>query len=234
MGKWEAVPNSMQNLSSPISALLFDMDGVLVHSTPLHCRSWEIYLTRHGIDPVGIEGRMLGLHNEELVGNLFGEHLSRDERRQHGKAKETLYRQLMAPVLEQYLVPGVREFLELHKHLPAAVVSNAESENIDMVLDVAGLRRYFPVVVDGGQVERPKPFPDIYLRAAALLGVQPVQCLVFEDSVAGITAGNAAQMQVVGLRTSLTQLPPVDLAIDDFHAPGLQEWLVARYQSATC
>jgi beta-phosphoglucomutase len=61
-----------------------------------------------------------------------------------------------------------------------------------------------------------------------LLNTPPGHCAVFEDSVAGITAGNAAQMRVVGIRTSLRQLPPVDLAIDDFRAPELQVWLGAR------
>jgi beta-phosphoglucomutase len=112
--------------------------------------------------------------------------------------------------------------------VPSAVVSNAEPENIAMLLDGAGLRRYFPTVVDGHQVQRPKPFPDIYLRAGELLNVPASGCVVFEDSVTGITAGVAAKMRVVGLRTTLTELPPVDLAIDDFTSTELRRWLDGR------
>ena len=208
------------------------MDGVLLNSTALHTVAWEMYLTRQGIDPTGIPGgmeaRMLGLRNEELVGQLFGEHLTAEERRHHGIEKERLYRELMTPVLDEHLVPGVREFLEQHKGMPTAVVSNAETANIDMLLDHAGLRAYFPTIVDGHQVARPKPFPDIYLRAAKLLGAEPARCVVFEDSATGIAAGLAAGMPVVGLRTSLRELPPVDLAIDDFRAPELAHWLNSR------
>jgi beta-phosphoglucomutase-like phosphatase (HAD superfamily) len=93
------------------------------------------------------------------------------------------------------------------------------------------LRRYFDAVVDGYQVTRPKPFPDIYLRAAELLGAAPENCIVFEDSHAGIEAGRRAGMRVAGLRTTLAELPPVDFSMDDFLAPGLTQWIHAETTS---
>ena len=69
--------------------------------------------------------------------------------RAHGAAKERLYRELMAGSIDQALVPGVREFLERYAGAPFGVATNAEPENVDFVLDTAGLRRYFQVVVDG-------------------------------------------------------------------------------------
>ena len=213
----------------PVSpaALLFDMDGVIVNSTPLHVQSWKIYLGLQGIDATDIERRMLGLRNEELVGQLFGEHLTWEERTRHGEAKEALYRELMAPVLEAHLVPGLREFLTLHAATPMAVVSNAERANIDFVLDEARLRPYFRVIVDGTQVVRPKPFPDSYLKAAEMLQADPGDCVVFEDSEAGITAGLAAGARVVGLKTTLSAIPQAHLAVDDFTSVELAEMFVS-------
>src|SRR5258708_36803838 len=102
-----------------------------------------------------------------------------------------------------------------------AVASNAEPANLDMVLDGAGLRSHFRVVVDGQQVDRPKPFPDVYLRAAALLGVSPRKCIVFEDSPAGVEAGRSAGMRGVGVPTHSAALRDVDLPIRDFGDPKL-------------
>ena len=81
------------------------------------------------------------------------------------------------------------------------------------MLDGADLRRYFDVVVDGHQVRRPKPFPDVYERAAELLGVSPANCVVFEDSPTGIEAAKAAGTRVVGVQTHTAELPAVDLRL---------------------
>ena len=82
------------------------------------------------------------------------------------------------------LVPGLREFLERHRDLPMAVATNAEPENIAFVLDAdRSAASISEAVVDGHQVARPKPYPDVYLRAAEILGVEPAKCVVFEDSI---------------------------------------------------
>jgi len=122
-------------------------------------------------------------------------------------------------------VPGLRRFVESHRDTPMGIASNAEPENIDILLDRAGLRPYFRVVVDGHQVRNPKPYPDIYLRAAELLGVAPRNCIVFEDSHSGVAAAVSAGMRVIGLRTTEANLPGTHLTIDDFDSTGLDSWL---------
>jgi beta-phosphoglucomutase-like phosphatase (HAD superfamily) len=76
-------------------------------------------------------------------------------------------------------------------------------------------------------VDRPKPLPDVYLRAAALLHVNPGNCIVFEDSPAGIEVGRAAGMRVVGVQTHSADLRGVDLSIRDFEDPKLEAWLIS-------
>jgi HAD superfamily hydrolase (TIGR01509 family) len=206
--------------------LLFDMDGVLVHSMPLHTLAWERYLQGLGLHIEDLERRMHGKRNSELVADLIDPNLSEDVVFAHGAEKERVFREMMLEEgIEKYRVPGVTEFLERHKDLPMAIGSNAEPANIDFTLDHFGLRPYFCVTVNGHQVDRPKPFPDIYLKAAELLGLEPGQCIVFEDSPTGVAAGLAAGMRVVGVETTPTQFQGVSLCIEDFTDPALEKWL---------
>lgn len=210
------------------TALLFDMDGVIIDSTALHVDSWKKYLAERGIEADNLQQRMLGKHNAELVLDLFaGRELSDELIFQHGARKEALYREMLRPVFQEKLVPGVIDFIRRHRQQPMAVASNAEPANLDLILELAGVRDCFGAVVDGQQVSRPKPHPDIYLRAAGLLGTQPEHCIVFEDSATGIAAARAAQMRVVALKTTVDAFEGVDLDIVDFLDPGLEKWLAA-------
>ena len=209
-------------------AMIFDLDGVLVHSMPLHVIAWQQYLEALGVPAERLKARMHGRRNAELVRDLFGSDLADDEVFEHGAAKERLFREMMRKDPAPYRVPGVIEFLERHKDLPKAVASNAEPANIDFILDTFDLRRFFPVTIDGFQVSRPKPFPDIYLKATERLDAKPENCIVFEDSQTGVTAGCAAGMRVVGVETTPAELEGVQLKIADFLDPQLEPWLAAQ------
>jgi beta-phosphoglucomutase-like phosphatase (HAD superfamily) len=112
--------------------------------------------------------------------------------------------------------------------MPMAVATNAEAPNVDFVLGEGDLRRFFRAVVDGDQIERPKPDPEVYLRAAALLGVPSVNCVIFEDSKTGIQAGRAARAHVVAVNAAapVSELPQVEMSVRDFLDPGLEQWLL--------
>lgn len=202
------------------------MDGVLVDSTAMHVEAWRVYLNGHGLAVDDLADRMLGKHNDELVRDLFPAHLLTDELiTGHGTQKEALYREMMSPVLQEKLVPGVCDFIRQHQNVAMGVASNAEPANVDFVLELAGLRRYFRAIASGQDVERPKPSPDIYLKVADMLGYTPEECVVFEDSLTGVRAARAAGAKVVGLCTTLPSLEDVDLAIRDFLDPRLEAWL---------
>ncbi|MGC8794288.1 MAG: HAD family hydrolase [Bryobacteraceae bacterium] len=212
-----------------VQALIFDLDGVIVDSNPVHVRAWERYLAAHGrLLPPHPETLIFGRHNDEIVRAVFGDHLDPAEVAAHGAAKEALYRKLMRPLLAGRLVPGVVEFVRRWSCLPLALASNAERANVEFVLEESGLRRFFRVVLDGWQIHAPKPDPAIFLEAARLLGVPSARCVIFEDSPAGVAAARAAGAQVVGLLTTYKELPGVDLAVRDFRDPELERWLQAR------
>jgi beta-phosphoglucomutase len=212
-------------------ALVFDLDGVIIDSMPLHTEAWRVYLERLGISGSDIENQMHGRRNDEIVRTLIDANLPPDEVFRHGAEKERLFREMMLPQLERHIVPGIRSFLERTNGTPRAVASNAEPANIDFVLDGAGLRRYFPVVVDGQQVDRPKPWPDVYLRAAELLQTAPGNCIIFEDSPTGIAAARAAGGRVAGIATHTKTLADTDVLARDFCDPILPPWL-ERQQAA--
>ncbi len=202
------------------------MDGVIVDSNPLHRLVWAEYNRRNGLATTeDMQRRMYGMRNDDIVRDYYGAGLSDEEVFARGAAKESLYREMLKPQLDQTLVPGVREFLEKHESLPKAVATNAEPANLDFVLDETGLRRFFRAAIDGHQVHNPKPHPEVFLRAAEALGISPDECVVFEDSYAGVQAGIAAGMRVVGLSTTHAELPGVSLLIPDFRSPELEPWL---------
>jgi beta-phosphoglucomutase family hydrolase len=210
-------------------ALVFDVDGVIVDSHGVHSVAWCEYFRRCGREkPEDFDARMFGRRNDDIVRYAFGSDLEPAEIERHGAEKEKVYREMMGPVLRAHLVPGLERFLERHREMPMAIASNAETENVDFVLDGGGLRKFFRAVVDGHQVERPKPDPEMYLCAASLLGVSPEQCVVFEDSKAGIQAARAAGARVVAVNAAApaSELPRVEMRVRDFLDPGLDQWLL--------
>jgi HAD superfamily hydrolase (TIGR01509 family) len=217
-----------QNLQVPPGiAFIFDMDGVVIESTDIHTQAWEIYLTRHGINPDGVMARMLGKRNDQIVHHIWGNHLPPDEVERHGADKEQLYRDMMAPVFDAHIVGGVGAFMAAARQagIPCALATNAEPGNVEFVLDRTGLRPHLLAIVDGHQVEHPKPHPEVFLTAAARIGADPRNCVIFEDSPGGLQAARAAGARVVAVLTTLSEAPQADLAIQDFLDPRLLPWL---------
>jgi beta-phosphoglucomutase len=208
------------------------MDGVIVDSNPLHRESWAAFNRRYGLETTeAMLQRMYGKRNDDIVRDFFGDQLPPEEVAARGRAKEQLYREMVTDRIEEILLPGLRRFLEMHHGTPMGIASNAEPENINFLLDRAGLRSCFRVVVDGHQVRNPKPHPDIYLRAAELLGVAPCNCIVFEDSHSGVAAAVAAGMRVIGLSTTEVNLPGTHISIDNFLSTDLDQWLRSQSPS---
>jgi len=135
--------------------------------------------------------------------------------------KEVLYRQKFACCREP--LPGLLRLLEQARALGIlmAVASAAPPDNIPFILDELGLRRYFKAVVNGQDVKHGKPHPEIFLKAAHALGIEPASCLVFEDALSGIEAARRAGMDAVMLCTTIDAQevagqPHVLCAVPDF------------------
>src|SRR5258708_38707835 len=125
-------------------ALILDLDGVVVDSTPVHALAWQRYLEALGIHKEELVSRMHGRRNDEIVREFVGAHLNAKQIFEHGAAKERLYREMMAPELMLSLVPGITQFLDRASGVPVALATNAERANADFVLVGACLRSRFP------------------------------------------------------------------------------------------
>jgi beta-phosphoglucomutase len=209
------------------SALIFDMDGVLVDNDEFHYRSFEIFCEKYNINltPELYNTKITGRTNEMILKFLFGDSITPQRIHDLAYEKEAIYRD----IFKAHIKPanGLMELLEraYKKNIPCAVASNGPFENIDFVLDETEMRKYFKVIVNATMVKEGKPAPDIYLKAAELLGYSTDNCVVFEDSPTGIKAARAAKIKVIGLNTTHEdhELKDVEFIVKDFTDKKLLE-----------
>lgn len=203
-------------------AAIFDMDGVIADTNPYHTIAWREYYQRNGkpLSDADFVKHVSGNHNRAIARHLFeGKDLTDAEAYQIGDEKEALFRELYAPHIVP--VPGIPAFLKVLKAagIKTAVATSAPVENLDFVMEKLGLRDYFDVLLHEKLVSRPKPDPEIYQKAMSMLGVDPADSVIFEDSMTGIKAARAAGAYVVGVTTTHTpeELAEVaDFVIQDF------------------
>lgn len=218
---------------APGLAFLFDMDGVIIDSNPLHREAWTAFNRRYGLETTdAMHERMYGKRNDEIVRMYYGEALPDAEVFARGAAKEALYREMLHGRLEGMLVPGLRDFLEAHRGVPMGLASNAEPANVELIVEEADIREFFQAIVDGHQVVNPKPDPEIYLKVAEILRIAPANCIVFEDSNTGVEAALAAGMRVVGIRTTHGHLSGTSITVDNFVSGDLRQWLETEAAAA--
>jgi beta-phosphoglucomutase family hydrolase len=190
-----------------LKGLLFDMDGVLVNNLEVHRAAFAEFFRRYGVERSFDElSRVFGKGNDDIMGELMPkEVVERVGIRELGYEKEAIYREIYAPIIEPQ--PGLLAFLAEAEEagLRSAVGSSGYRVNVDFVLDKCRIRSYFEAIVAGDEVTRCKPDPEIYLTAAAKLGLRPEECVVFEDAEAGIEAAKRAGIKVVALATTFSR-----------------------------
>ena len=186
------------------AAVIFDMDGVIVDSEPLHERAFlEIfaelgYAANHGIAFPDYYGRSdRALWEDFIARHHPPQPLAELVVRKQDRLMEILAR-------EQPIFPGVVELIQkLAPRYRLAVASGSPHPVIDLILSIQDIRRFFPVVVSVTDVGRSKPAPDVFLRAAELLGLAPGRCCVIEDAATGVESARSAGMEVIAITNSL-------------------------------
>lgn len=199
--------------------LIFDMDGVIVDNNDYHFQSWQQLAAEYdlNIDRAYYREKMNGRTLSELMRVVFKDKIDPQQARSIGLKKEAIYRDLYLPFRQP--TPGLVALLEAAKEagIPMVVGTSAPAENVTFTLDGLDLRKYFQGVVDEHMVTNGKPDPEVYLKCADMINIDPANCIVFEDALAGITAGQKAGASVVALATSHTREElSADLIIDDF------------------
>lgn len=200
--------------------IIFDMDGVLVDSNPFHKKALKHFARNHGFElsEAALREKVYGRQNKDWIPNLFNSSFTQDEIDVYAEEKEQHFQRLfeksIGPV--QGLIPFLNE-LKMN-NVPRAIATSAPRMNVDFVFRHTSIGDYFGLVLDDSHVKRGKPDPEIYYKASDLLGFEAQECVVFEDSIAGVEAAQRAGCKVVAVLTTHTadEFENVDIAITDF------------------
>ncbi|MBQ1856451.1 MAG: HAD family phosphatase [Anaerovibrio sp.] len=183
-------------------AFIFDMDGVIYDSEPIHAKAKKQVLAECGIT-ISDErlATFVGRSSRDFYGTMVEENPQCPVSWQElARRKHVLYKQMLVEDDSVKTMPGVRELLERIKAAGYIIGlgSSSTMEMIELVLGRFGLKDYFSVLVSGDELPRSKPDPLIFLTVAEKLGVKPENCTVIEDAFAGVTAARAAGMHCIG------------------------------------
>jgi beta-phosphoglucomutase len=197
-------------------AILWDMDGVLVDSGQVHYHAWIKALAPYNIPySWDIFAATFGMTNTAIIKDLF-ENPDPDFIRALDDEKEIQFRANVPGNVKQ--TPGAFEWLARFKTwgYPQAICSSAPPANIETILDEVGTRPFFDAVVSAVKMAS-KPDPAVFLKAAEMLGVQPHDCIVFEDAPAGVEGARRGGMKCVALTTTqpAKELQGADIVVTD-------------------
>lgn len=217
----------------PGVALLFDIDGTLADTDPLHLEAFNRTFAPYGehFDKARFALELQGLANAAIAAR-FVPHLSAEEGIAVMRGKEVVFRDLARTSI--HAVPGLFDLMDLADSigLPMAAVTNAPRANAELILDGLGIRDRFKAIVIGEELAHGKPHPLPYLEGLRLLGAEAGSSVAFEDSRTGIASATAAGIVTVGIRTSLLHEDMIAvgaaMSVDGYDAPELREFIEAR------
>jgi len=208
-----------------LGAVLWDMDGVIVDTMDYHYGAWRDILKEMGIvfnkkDFIPLFGQ----RHDNIVRFALGDDISPQELEALSDRKQALYRERVSKDIKP--MPGAIELIKsLNEYkIKTALASSATPENIDVILRGLGIQECFQATVNGPEVAEGKPSPLIFQLAARKLGVEPANCVVIEDAVAGVTAAKKAGMKCVAVTNSNPgeKLKNADLIVDTLEKVNIE------------
>jgi len=208
-------------LSSHDLAILWDMDGTLIDTKICHFQTWDQVFRNHGfsVDTKVYEANF-GRNTQTILPIFLGFEPDPELMEQLIEEKEKLFR--AAAPAETSLVPGVESWLATAhaKGIPQAIASSGSLENIETMISLFNLNPYFDKLISGADLPA-KPKPDVFIKAAKVLGCPPEHCLVIEDSLPGVQAAKNAGMPCIAVTTTEPHknLSLADFVVDDFISP---------------
>jgi beta-phosphoglucomutase len=186
-----------------MKAVIFDLDGVIVSTDEYHFQAWKHLADAEGIPFTREDNhRLRGISRMESLAIILekSEHVYSDEEiLEMAERKNAIYRESLSQLSPVDILPGVVSWLGELRERGIKTAIGSSSKNAGQILKRIGLDRAFDVVVDGTQIQRSKPDPEVFVLAGELLRVAPENCLVVEDAKAGVDAGIAAGMTVLAV-----------------------------------
>ena len=185
-------------------AVIFDLDGVICFTDEYHYRAWKAMADSMGIPfDRTINNRLRGVSRmaslEIILEKYQGPALSEADKERLAQQKNDMYRESLREMSTRDLSDEVRETLDGLRAMGLKLAIGSSSKNTPFILKQIGLGGYFDAVSDGNNITRSKPDPEVFVKAAQMLGIAPERCLVVEDAVSGAEAGHAGGMKVACL-----------------------------------
>lgn len=186
-----------------VECFIFDLDGVIVNTSKYHFLAWKKIADQLNIHITEIENEQLkGISREDSLKTILklgNRKISEKDFKSLLNLKNKIYLKMIDNIDKSALLPLVSEKLEYLKALNRKIVLASSSKNAKAVLEKTGLVKSFDAIVDGNEILKPKPEPEIFLIAAKKVNILPKYCVVFEDAVAGIEAAKKAEMLAIGI-----------------------------------
>lgn len=181
--------------------IIFDLDGVICHTDEYHYRAWKQMADEIGVNfDRQINNRLRGVSRMEsleiILEQYAGPQLSQEEKLALAQRKNAIYRESLKQMSPEDLPEDVKKTLDILRQRGLAMAIGSSSKNAPFILEQIGLGTYFDAVSDGNNITRSKPDPEVFQKAAAMLGLAPENCLVVEDAVSGAQAGHAGGFRV--------------------------------------
>ncbi len=183
-----------------LKAIIFDLDGVICSTDEYHYRAWKTLADSLGL-PFDREknNRLRGVSRMASLDIVLEDSpltYTQTQKAEMADRKNGLYRQLLAEMSQEAILPGVLDTLDALRAMGLKLAVGSSSKNTPFILDRIGLADVFQAISDGNNITRSKPDPEVFLKAAAFLGEKPEDCLVVEDAVPGAQAGHAGGFPV--------------------------------------
>ena len=191
-------------------AVIFDLDGVICFTDEYHYRAWkQVADEMHIPFDREINNRLRGVSRmaslEIILENYHGPALSEEKKNELAERKNSLYRESLKEMSTADLPSDVRETLDLLRGMGLSMAIGSSSKNTPFILGQIGLSGWFDAVSDGNNIVHSKPDPEVFLKAAEMLGIAPADCLVVEDAVSGAQAAHAGGMKAACLGDAARQ-----------------------------
>lgn len=201
-------------------AVIFDLDGTLIDNNPFHIQAWQQFYKKRNrtLTEEEYKEHFNGKTNTDVLAYVFDKALSPGENEAYTNEKEDLYRIIYEPHIKP--IKGLLNLLQKLEDakIPMAIATSGIKVNIDYMFRHLDIKHFFKEVIYSKDIQKGKPDPEIYFITAERLNVLPQNCLVFEDSVAGVQSAKAAGMKVVAIATTHTpeELKSADKLIYDY------------------
>ena len=208
-----------------IKACIFDLDGVIVDTAVYHYKAWKRLANQLNFDfTEEANEKLKGISRKDSLALILGwggVEATEIEKEELAQRKNNWYVEMITEMTPEEILPGTLEFLQALREFGYKIALGSASKNAGIILDKVGLTSYFDAIVDGNLVTISKPDPQVFLKGAEMLGVEPAACVVFEDAVAGVESALAGGMKVVGIGSRET-LSGADLVISGLHEMNIE------------